>query len=145
LLYSEDIKSKDFYGTILTREELSTWTDEAQIPVWVAPVSPQFPKKFSETLKVPLVYPFLALVGYKHNILHIFDIINELVYVSDLVTLLKRHLNDYNLYLEDEKSKVWHREERIRLTEEQNLAYNKSLEEDYQRVEQKKNPKKNFY
>jgi len=44
-LYSDDIGTKDFCGTCIAREELATFTDENQIPMWVTKVDAAFAKK----------------------------------------------------------------------------------------------------
>lgn len=136
--YNDDLATKDFCGTCLSREELATFTDEAQIPMWVTRVDAQFAKKFSEEFQLNLVFPFVALVGFQSNRLRIYDFITDLLHVSDFINILKKHLEDHNKYLAEEKSREWERQQREILTQEQNVAYQKSLEEDNLKQIQKK-------
>jgi len=102
------------------------------------------PKKFESSFKVKLVNPFVALVGFQHNRLHIFDIITDLLFVTDFINLLQKHMDTYRRYLREEKSKEWERQQRTLLTQEQNVAYQKSLEEDHSKQIQKKAEKEHL-
>jgi len=132
-LYGDNIPTSDFCSLALTKEELTDYLDKEEISFWVGKVTKEIEKDFFTVFGIVMPFPFLALVGNVQGSFTILELITENMLHVELIEKLKKGVSQYKLTLEAEAYEEKQRQVQRLIKEEQNRAFQKSLDQDVEK------------
>eukprot|EP01128_Nolandella_sp_AFSM9_P008530 TRINITY_DN5237_c0_g1_i1.p1 TRINITY_DN5237_c0_g1~~TRINITY_DN5237_c0_g1_i1.p1 ORF type:complete len:543 (-),score=112.52 TRINITY_DN5237_c0_g1_i1:113-1741(-) len=129
-LHDDSISNSDFNSVVLSRPELSAFLSKHKLGWWIGELSPEAKTHFFQTTHRHVKTPLVALVGYVEGAFKILTLINETVPLEELMSRLLIGVESYKHCLDDQRAEIAKRERTRLIKEEQNAAFQESLQAD---------------